>query len=241
MSTCRPRDHVAGLAADDAPLLTLRRAVFSLARGGNTAPLELTLGPGGCVWLVGREPAAAVLRALVGLEAPVAGELGLFGRAVCGPGVRAPDHDHWMRLRQGLGYASESAPLLANLDVLDNLILPQAVRGIPDGVARAAAWAGLEARDLTRVAPTRPHALSTADHRRLLRLRALLLPVRLLLLELGPQETAADAMQTDGLEARVGAGTALLCCGGREEGPMPPGTRRIEVRMAHEDRRGCAA
>lgn len=198
------------MPADTPPFpLELRRACCRTARGTRTQPIDLTLKPGELVLLVGPTGTgkSEILRCALGFSALVSGEIRLFGAS-----TTQLHHDVWMEMRGQMAYASESAPFLANIDVLQNLVLPLTVRGIDEAVAREQSVLGLQRFSLAHIADLRPHQLSREDHRKALLVRAWLLPVALLLLDEPPRDS--DRQRTtrwrDALEERRQQGSAIL-------------------------------
>lgn len=191
------------------PPLKLRGASFKSARGTRTKPIELKLQPGELVLLAG--PAGSgkseILRCVAGLSQPLSGEIFVQGRK-----TDALHHDAWMEVRNELAYASESAPLVANTNISTNLILPLALRGMSQEAAREKVFAALTRFSLENVAELRPHQLSRDDHRKLLLVRAWLLPVTLLLLDEPPRDTDRQRGNRwrDALEERRAEGCAIL-------------------------------
>lgn len=191
------------------PALELRGACFKTARGTSTKPLELALQPGELVLLVG--PAGSgkseILRCVTGLSEPLSGEIRTHGRLTNGL-----HHDAWMEVRTQLAYASESAPLMANTDVMTNLILPLALRGMVEDTARQNVLAALHRFSMDHIADLRPHQISRDDHRKVLLIRAWLLPVSLLLLDEPPRDTDRQKGNRwrHALEERRAEGCAIL-------------------------------
>ena len=191
------------------PPLELRAARFKSARGTSTKPVELVLQPGELVLLAGPPGSgkSEILRCVVGLSAPLGGEIRVQGRP-----THDLHHDAWMELRSQLAFASESAPLLANTDVSTNLILPLALRGMEQDAAREKVFAALKRFSLEQSAALRPHQLSRDDHRKILLIRAWLLPVAVLLLDEPPRDTDRQRGKRwrDALEERRAEGCAIL-------------------------------
>lgn len=199
------------LTSTAAPVVELRDAVVATKMGVRCAPVDLRLSPGERVVVGGLAGSgkSQLLRAVVGLTPLVAGALRLFGEETA-----AFVHDDWMRIRRRVVLASESAPLLSNLSVRDNLALPLVVRGEREAHARGQVDAALGHHGLAAVADLRPHVLAGAQHRQLLLLRALLLPCDLMVLDGMPlREEAADEAPSpwvEALEHKARQGAAVL-------------------------------
>lgn len=189
--------------------IEVRGACFRTARGTRTKPIELSLKPGELVLLVGPSGSgkSEILRCAIGFSAPLSGEIRMFGKS-----TDDLYHDDWMEMRRQMAFASESAPFLANLDVMQNLVLPLAMRGTDETFAKDMAAQALERFGLEHIAASRPHQLSREDHRKALLVRAWLLPVALLLLDEPPRDTDRNRKNRwrEGLEERRSQGCAIL-------------------------------
>jgi phospholipid/cholesterol/gamma-HCH transport system ATP-binding protein len=111
----------------------------------------LALAPGERVVIGGPvEATSGLLRGVMGLEAPVAGTVRIFGEELSVlPRARAE------ALLERVGYAPRKGALVSNLPLRDNLLLPLryhrrlAATAIPDAALRAAARFGLVALPVT--------------------------------------------------------------------------------------------
>lgn len=150
---------------------------------GRLAPVNVDVATGEVVLLVGDvdDGIAAILPCALGLLAPRAGRALLFDVAVA-----AADHDTLLRLRLRVALASLQAPLLSNMNVRDNLVVPLAMRSQPEAKVRADVEALLGELELSSTLLRRPHELTPRQHREILLARALLLPVELYLLDEPP-------------------------------------------------------
>jgi ABC-type multidrug transport system ATPase subunit len=171
---------------------------------GRLAPVDVEVVAGEVVVLAGDsdEGVAALLTGALGLVTPVAGRATLFG-----VDVAIADHDVLLAVRARAALATLHAPLLANLTVRDNLIVPLAMRSIDEQHARVQVEEILVELQLTETLGRRPHELSPRQHRELLLVRSLLLPADLYLWD----EPPLSSRLLGRLPALVAAGkTAVL-------------------------------
>jgi ABC-type polar amino acid transport system ATPase subunit len=153
---------------------------FDQLAAGRLAPLDLDVGAGEIVILAGDvdDGIGALLTCSLGLAAARHGRALVFD-----VDVGTADHDVAGRARTRAALGSMLAPLLSNLSVLDNLLVPLAMRSLPEARARVDVQALLVDLGLAGLAVRRPHQLTLRQHRELVLARALLLPVELYLLD----------------------------------------------------------
>ncbi len=198
----------------DTPPLAEARDLAVVARDGSlrVEGLAFRLGPGDALVLAGPvEAGSAVLRALVGVEEPSAGELRLLGEAPAAlPRARGP------ALLARVGWYPRSGALLANLTLRENLLLPlQFHHRVAAGRAERAAAAALARFGLDEAPDVRPE-LAPLPIRRLVALaRATLLDPELLVLD-DPlddldEDTAAAVVAALAAWARERPRGLLLC------------------------------
>jgi ABC-type ATPase involved in cell division len=147
---------------------------------GRLAPFSVDVEGGEIVVLAADEDDGvdAALAAALGLVRPRRGGVRAFD-----VDVEHADHDALRVVRSQAAWASPRAPLLANLSVVDNLLVPLAMRSRPEAEARDDVTALLVVLGLAGLAERRPHELTARQHRELVLARALLLPVPLYLLD----------------------------------------------------------
>lgn len=150
---------------------------------GRLAPVDLEVAAGDVVLLVGDvdDGIAGLLSCSLGLLAARTGAAWLFDVDV----ARA-EHDTLLALRLRVALASLQAPLLSNMNVRDNLVVPLAMRSQPEARVRADVEVLLGDLELSSTLLRRPHELTPRQHRELLLARALLLPAELYLLDEPP-------------------------------------------------------
>jgi ABC-type transporter Mla maintaining outer membrane lipid asymmetry ATPase subunit MlaF len=150
---------------------------------GRLAAVDVDVEAGDVVVLVGDpdDGVGALLGCALGLAPPREGRVWLFDVEV--PGA---DHDALLALRGRAALSSQLAPLLSNLTVRDNLVVPLAMRSRAEPEARAEVEAMITDLELLETLGRRPHELTVRQHRELLLARALLLPAELYLLDEPP-------------------------------------------------------
>jgi putative spermidine/putrescine transport system ATP-binding protein len=150
---------------------------------GRLAPVDVDVGAGDVVILLGDvdDGVGGLLSCALGLQAPHSGRALLFD-----VDATVADHDMLLALRQRVALASLQAPLLSNMNVRDNLVIPLAMRSQPEARVRADVEALLAELELSSTLLRRPHELTPRQHREILLARALLLPVDLYLLDEPP-------------------------------------------------------
>ena len=190
--------QIAALALDD-------RDGRPLVRG-----LDLALAPGERVVVGGPvEVTSELLRAVMGLEAPRGGCVRVLGEELA-----ALPRQRTEAVLERVGYAPRHGPLVSNLPLRDNLLLPLRYHRrlpageIPEGAAKAAARFGLAA-----VPVVIPPVVSVLTRRRVTLARATVLEPELLVID-DPTEdldpAAADEI-ADRLAAAAGElGAAVL-------------------------------
>jgi predicted ABC-type transport system involved in lysophospholipase L1 biosynthesis ATPase subunit len=170
---------------------------------GRLAPVDVEVVGGDVVALAGDadDAVGALLLCALGLAPARQGRVSLFDVDVAGG-----DHDLLLSLRARAALASLQAPLLSNLTVRDNLVVPLAMRSQAEADARNAVDALLAELDLLDTVGKRPHELTARQHRELLLARALLLPVKLYLLD----EPPLSSRLLGRLPALAAAGAAVV-------------------------------
>jgi phospholipid/cholesterol/gamma-HCH transport system ATP-binding protein len=190
--------EIASLSLDD-------RDGRPLVRG-----LDLALGSGERLVVAGPvEDTSALLRAVMGLDSPVAGAVRLFGEELA-PLPRARRE----ALLERVGYAPRVGALVSNLPLRDNLLLPLRYHRrlpsteVPESARRAAARFGLPELPVAI-----PPVVSVLTRRRVTLARATLLEPGLLVLD-DPTEDldpgAADEIADQVATAARELGAAVL-------------------------------
>lgn len=183
-------------------VLAVQHATF-VESGRQVEGVSLYVAPGEIVCVLGPEDTGKSLavRGALGFTRRTAGTSSLFG---VDP-EQAP-HDALMAARARAALCSDQAPLLANLSVRDNLLVPLLMRSRPRAEALAAVEHVLERLDIASFATKRPHELKPRVHRAALLARALLQPVDLLVLD----EPIESDSASDLVMERVRGGAAVL-------------------------------
>lgn len=135
-------------------------------------PLDLSIAPGSFVSVLGPSGCgkSTLLRLVAGLEAPSEGRLRRGGEALDGPSRR-------------VGVVFQEHVLFPWASVLENVLLPADVYGLPRAAARSRALHLLERTGLADFAAQRPHSLSGGMKQRAAFCRALLPDPEILLLD----------------------------------------------------------
>jgi len=136
------------------------------------SPIDLKIEFGSFVSVVGPSGCgkSTLLRLMAGLEQPTEGELRRYGKPLNGPS-------------SDVGIVFQDHVLFPWASVLDNVLLPAEVLGLPKGPARERALWLLELTGLKDFADKRPHMLSGGMKQRAAFCRALLADPQLLLLD----------------------------------------------------------
>jgi putative ABC transport system ATP-binding protein len=205
--------------------LSIEGASFREAGHGVVEDLTLSVGPGEIVMVTGPSGTgkSLVMRGAAGLAAPRSGRVLLFGGDVA-----RMHHDALMAARQRTAYASENAPLVANLTVRDNLATPLLLRGMTWSDTMARVDTALERLGIAAHATNRPHELSQVQHRLAILARALVVPADLMILDepsRGLDEQRNDVV-ADLLRMLASDGTAVLLSIGDPS--------RWQARVSHE-------
>jgi NitT/TauT family transport system ATP-binding protein len=136
------------------------------------SPIDLKIEFGSFVSVVGPSGCgkSTLLRLMAGLEQPTEGELRRYGNPLDGPSSE-------------VGIVFQDHVLFPWVSVLDNVLLPAEVLGLPKGPARERALWLLELTGLKDFADKKPHMLSGGMKQRAAFCRALLADPQLLLLD----------------------------------------------------------
>jgi len=184
--------EIAGLSLDDRD--------GPLVRG-----FDLVLAPGERVVVGGSvETTSGLLRGVMGLEAPVAGTVRLFGEELAAlPRAQAE------ALLERVGYAPRKGALVSHLPLRDNLLLPLryhrrlATSVVPDAAMKAAARFGLAALPVAI-----PPVVSVLLRRRVTLARAVVLEPALLVVD-DPTEDLDPAAADEIADQLAAAAVAL--------------------------------
>ena len=154
------------------PALEARGVVRRFGAMHALGPLDLAIAPGSFVSVLGPSGCgkSTLLRLAAGLDAPSEGEMRRGGEPLDGPSRR-------------VGIVFQEHVLLPWLSVMDNVLLPAEVHGIPRAEARARAARLLALTGLSAFADARPQALSGGMKQRAAFCRALLPDPEMLLLD----------------------------------------------------------
>jgi NitT/TauT family transport system ATP-binding protein len=142
------------------------------ARVEALGPVDLVIEPGTFVSLVGPSGCgkSTLLRIMAGLDTATAGKLARYGLPLDGP-----SHE--------VGIAFQEHVLFPWLTVLQNVLLPAEILGLPKGGAEARARRLLELTGLKQFADVKPQTLSGGMKQRAAFCRAILANPRFLLLD----------------------------------------------------------
>ncbi|HZS01851.1 MAG TPA: ABC transporter ATP-binding protein [Chloroflexota bacterium] len=162
-------------AASASPEIAVAGVRHVFAAGGELLALDgvdLTVAPGEFVALVGESGCgkSTLLRLIAGLLTPTAGRVTLGGAPVEGP-------------RADVALVFQRSVLLEWRTVLDNVLLPVEIRGLPRARYEAEARALLDAVGLAGFERRRPRQLSGGMQQRVALAQALLLQPAVLLLD----------------------------------------------------------
>ncbi|WP_206603769.1 ABC transporter ATP-binding protein [Bifidobacterium callitrichidarum] len=219
-----PKIQVA--AAQPEPLVELKDLTRTFIRRGvpfdAVSHVNLTIAPGEFVAIVGRSGngKSTLINMVAGLVRPTSGSVIVDGRNV----AELNDRELSLLRNRAIGFVTQSQTLLANLNVLDNVMLPVVLYGALYGAApaesedidaeRAAQHARtlLERLDVADLADSYPRELSGGEMRRVSIARALMNTPKLLIAD----EPTGDLDQTSTdlvmrlLRERADDGTAVL-------------------------------
>jgi NitT/TauT family transport system ATP-binding protein len=136
------------------------------------SPIDLKIESGSFVSVVGPSGCgkSTLLRLMAGLEQPTTGKLWRYGNPLDGP---SPE----------IGIVFQDHVLFPWASVLDNVLLPADVLGLPKAAARERAFWLLQLTGLKDFADKRPHMLSGGMKQRAAFCRALLADPQMLLLD----------------------------------------------------------
>ena len=170
-------------AAEDLPLLFLHDVERHYRQGEEDVHVlngvELALWPGQSVALVAPSGAGkSTLLHIAGLlEHPDHGDVYIDGRAT----AILPDTERTRIRRQEIGFVYQSHHLLPEFTALENVMLPQMIRGLTRGEAKKRASELLSYLGLAERLPHRPAELSGGEQQRVAIARAVANAPRILL------------------------------------------------------------
>lgn len=176
-------------------LLALEHVERSYRQGGHErvvlrdVSLEIDGGELVAVWGMRRSGRSTLLRLAAGIEPPDAGVVRFEGRDLAGGGGWA--------LGGGIGYCRRALGDAEARSVLDELMLAQLARGIPQRSAHLRAFGALERVGGERCAGEALRALHSAETVRVMLARALVLGPSLLVLD--EPTTGVDLLERDGI------------------------------------------
>jgi lipoprotein-releasing system ATP-binding protein len=168
---------------EDVPVLFLHGVERTYRQGDETLHIlngaELAIWPGQSVALVAPSGAGkSTLLHLAGLlEHPDHGDVYIDGRAT----AILPDHERTRIRRQEIGFVYQSHHLLAEFTALENVVLPQMIRGLGRGEAKQRAVELLSYLGLRDRLNHRPAELSGGEQQRVAIARAVANAPRILL------------------------------------------------------------
>lgn len=168
-----------------APAVELAGVVVRAGRSTLLGPVDLALGSGEHVLVVGRSGSGktTLLRAIAGLAVPSAGRIALFGRTASeGGSLTLPP------ARREVGMVFQRGGLWPHMSVRRHLSFVMRAAGLPRGERREYAARLLDMVELGGLEKRKPGQLSGGEAQRLSLARALATRPRLLLLDepLGP-------------------------------------------------------
>lgn len=209
-------------AARPEPLVELKDLTRTFIRRGMpfdaVSHVNLTIAPGEFVAIVGRSGngKSTLINMVAGLVRPTSGSVIVDGRNV----AELNDRELSLLRNRAIGFVTQSQTLLANLNVLDNVMLPAVLYGdapaesedIDAERAIQHARTLLERLDVADLADSYPRELSGGEMRRVSIARALMNTPKLLIAD----EPTGDLDQTSTdlvmrlLRERADDGTAVL-------------------------------
>jgi lipoprotein-releasing system ATP-binding protein len=183
MSEVLTEANVAAEAAQDIPILFLQDVERHYRQGDATLHIlngaELAIWPGQSVALVAPSGAGkSTLLHIAGLlEQPDHGDVFVDGLATAG----LADHDRTRMRRNEIGFVYQSHRLLPEFTALENVLLPQMIRGLSRGEAGKRAAELLDYLGLRERLNHRPSELSGGEQQRVAIARAVANAPRILL------------------------------------------------------------
>ncbi len=169
--------------AEDVPILFLQDVERHYQQGDATLHIlngaELAIWPGQSVALVAPSGAGkSTLLHIAGLlEHPDQGDVYIDGRAT----ATLPDHERTRIRRNEIGFVYQSHHLLPEFTALENVLLPQMIRGLSKSEARERATELLDYLGLSERLNHRPTELSGGEQQRVAIARAVANAPRILL------------------------------------------------------------
>lgn len=214
------------------PLLELRDVCLEDGGRPIAEGWSLRLDMGESLAVVGPEGAgkSALLRMAMGLESPLRGEVRVEGRSLrdlAEPALR--------RLRSRMGYVPAERGLLANLTLLDNLLLPARYHERLNALEEERLLALFERLGLAPHLAQLPAELSAGIQRRALLARALALSPKLLLcnpLQLRSGDPPSEAAAAEIRRATAERGTAVILSVTSESELLGLADRRLRLQNA---------
>jgi lipoprotein-releasing system ATP-binding protein len=178
-----PAASMAHQQPEDIPILFLHAIERHYRQGDETLHvlngIELALWPGQSVALVAPSGSGkSTLLHIAGLlEHPDHGDVYIDGRST----AILPDHERTRIRRQEVGFVYQSHHLLAEFSAIENVMLPQMIRGLPRREAHKRASELLAYLGLARRLTHRPAELSGGEQQRVAIARAVANAPRILL------------------------------------------------------------